>query len=106
MAFEFDQEKLYLYGLEWLTDETKWPPQPSIEKPMIEVKVPKIKVALNLVSNACCIEMARFSDLNKLVNSVSYVFRMTQKLGSRGCSSPSPSADERQASLNYLIKSQ
>ena len=95
-----DQKKeLWLHGPEFL-ESGCYPEQPLTHQPTEEMK----KTATHAVSAEKAkplIDISRFSNVNRLLNATSYVFRfLHRKTGASG----SPTATEREASLKKLIQ--
>ena len=98
-----EKRKLYLEGPEWLLSKSQWPEQPSKGTPLEEMRSSKVSVNI-CTSSEILIDVARFSNLQKLLNTVSYVFRFIAKRGERGWPSPTPTPEENEKSLQYIIK--
>ena len=93
-----NDERLWKYGPPYL-QSLEFPAQPTFLAPEVEKKR---MLSLQVQSPTDqLIDINRFSNLSRLLNSVAYVFRFAHhKQGMVGC----PSADERESALEFLIK--
>jgi hypothetical protein len=74
------QETFYLHGPIWLKDRTLWPEQPAPKKAETELKTKKVTVSV-VDAEPSVFELERFSDLDRMVESLCYVFRFIGKQG-------------------------
>ena len=94
-----EEEKLWQHGPAFLQTK-EYPVQPTMGKqPELEVKKTAINVTM-LQPRERLVDINRFSNLKRLVNTVAFVFRFAHgKKGGRV-----PEADERKHALHFLIK--
>ena len=96
------QEDLWLHGPEFLV-KGSYPPQPSFVQPVNELR----RTAMNAVTvevHSQVFDIDRFSGLNRLLNTICYVFRFVhRKTGER---KGTPNVEERKEALNWLIKNE
>ena len=98
------QQELWLKGPRFIING-EHPPQPQQRTPPSE-EVKKAHavqevLAVTTISEPQMVKIDRFSSINRLLNTMSYVFRFVQrKTGGRG----PPEAEERLAAQNFLIQ--
>ena len=96
------QNELWLHGPEFLKSG-EYPDQPIHKKEQCELK----KTAVNIIPTVTddvkpIVKMERFSNINRLLNTMVYVFRFINR--KTGASEGPPTADEREVALQNLIK--
>ena len=96
------QNELWLHGPEFLKSG-EYPDQPVHKKEQCELK----KTAVNVIPTVTddlepLVKMEKFSNINRLLNTMVYVFRFINR--KTGASEGPPTADEREVALQKLIE--
>ena len=101
---DIEQQKLFMQGPDWLAQKEDWPIQPDFPEPKEEMKKTELgeENKANVLSIGT-VEMERISDLSRLLNVQSYVFRFVTKPGARDWTTTRPSTDERNRAQNHFI---
>ena len=95
------QSKLWYQGPEFILTGC-WPKQPERIEVDDEIKKTHIHATTAVPAPAPAIEFERFSNINRLLNTVSYVFRFVQR--KTGARKEPPNKEEREEALQKLIE--
>ena len=93
------QKELWLHGPEFIVSGA-YPPQPDHSSSPHEELKRTVVQTVAMVPAVPVVDVTRFSNVNRLLNAVCYVFRFAK----RKTGGNAPDADERQKALDFIIQ--